>query len=382
MTSALSRGGPGAIATAAVYDMTTHESLFRFKADVGTEPASVEKLYTTTAVLRLLGPGATLQTQVFGEGHIGPGGVWHGDLYLKGGGDPTFGNAGFNDVYLHGYGTTATALVAQLVKLGIHRVTGHVFADESLFDRLRGGLMTNYKPDTPDFGGQLGALTFNHGSAVKLSESPAVFAVDQFVAAMNQMQIRAHADKKTAVTPVESQLLATVSSPPVSILLRLMDVPSDDLFAEMLTKQLGVRYGGGEGSISAGASVIADTLATDYGIHPRIQDGSGLSRGDRSSPDQVVKLLVELWRTPTGRVLLSSLPVVGKSGTVQGIAVKTAAVGHCAAKTGTLDYATNLAGYCRARGGDMLAFAFFVQGPPNSVAIPLIGDMVAAVARY
>ena len=35
-------------------------------------------------------------------------------------------------------------------------------------------------------------------------------------------------------------------------MLKLMDVPSDDFFAEMLTKQLGVRFGTG-GSITAGA---------------------------------------------------------------------------------------------------------------------------------
>jgi D-alanyl-D-alanine carboxypeptidase/D-alanyl-D-alanine-endopeptidase (penicillin-binding protein 4) len=168
----------------------------------------------------------------------------------------------------------------------------------------------------------------------------------------------------------------------MSVLLRLMDVPSDDLFAELLTKQLGVRFGGGVGSIAAGADVISQTLSTDYGIHPLIQDGSGLSRGDRSDPFEVIKLLDELWHTPTGRVLVASLPVVGVEGTVQNIALKTAAVRNCAAKTGTLDTATNLAGYCRSREGDMLAFAFFVQGPFNYVAIPLIGDMVAAVARY
>jgi len=382
LTSALHRAGPGATATGAVYDLSTHDWLFRYRASVGTEPASVEKLYTTTAVLRLLGPGATLQTQVFGDGHLDADGVWHGNLYLKGGGDPTFGNAAFNDSYLHGDGSTAAALAGQVAHAGIHRITGHVIADESLFDTLRGGLLTDYKPDTPDFGGQLSALTYNHGSAVKLSQSPAVFADDQFVSSLNGLHVKARAAKKTSVTPVDAQLIGTVRSPPMSTMLRLMDVPSDDLIAEMLTKQLGVRYGGGEGSISAGADVISETIANDYGIHPRIEDGSGLSKGDRSSPDEIVTLLRDLWQTSTGRVLVASLPVVGKTGTVQTIALKTAAVGNCAAKTGTLSTATNLAGYCRARGGDMIAFAFFVQGPPNSVAIPLISDMVAAVARY
>ena len=71
-------------------------------------------------------------------------------------------------------------------------------------------------------------------------------------------------------------------SPPLAVMLKLMDVPSDDFFAEMLTKQLGVRFGDG-GSISAGAKVISQVIDS-YGVHPAIVDGSGLSRSDRSSP--------------------------------------------------------------------------------------------------
>ena len=51
-----------------------------------------------------------------------------------------------------------------------------------------------------------------------------------------------------------------VASPPLAAMTRLMDVPSDDLFAELFTKQLGVLFGRG-GTIAAGARVIADTIA-------------------------------------------------------------------------------------------------------------------------
>jgi D-alanyl-D-alanine carboxypeptidase/D-alanyl-D-alanine-endopeptidase (penicillin-binding protein 4) len=164
-------------------------------------------------------------------------------------------------------------------------------------------------------------------------------------------------------------------------LLKLMDVPSDDFFAEMLTKQLGARFGGA-GSTAAGARVIRQTIAGAYTLHPKIVDGSGLSRSDGSSPSQVVALLHRVWHTPVGRDLAAALPIVGVNGTVQTIATKTAAQGHCIAKTGTLDYVTNLAGYCQARGGHELAFALFIDGPPNWTAILALGKMVAAIARY
>src|SRR5205823_1202236 len=75
-----------------VYDLTAHEPLFELRDGVGRPPASVEKLYTTVAVLQKLGGDVRLHTTVFGSGHLGPGGVWHGNLYLRGRGDPTFGD--------------------------------------------------------------------------------------------------------------------------------------------------------------------------------------------------------------------------------------------------------------------------------------------------
>jgi D-alanyl-D-alanine carboxypeptidase/D-alanyl-D-alanine-endopeptidase (penicillin-binding protein 4) len=148
----------------------------------------------------------------------------------------------------------------------------------------------------------------------------------------------------------------------------------------MLTKQLGVRFGAG-GSIAAGAQVISQAI-DPLGLHPQIVDGSGLSRSDRSSPIEVVDLLRSLWNTPTGRILAASLPVVGVSGTVQGIAARTAARGRCIAKTGTLNYVTNLAGYCTTPDHHTLAFALMIDGPGNWTALQLFNQIVPAIARY
>jgi serine-type D-Ala-D-Ala carboxypeptidase/endopeptidase (penicillin-binding protein 4) len=377
ITGTLNRAGPQT--GAMVYDLTAHQPLFAFRANVGRPPASVEKLYTTVAVLRELGPNATLKTTVVGQGHLGPGGVWHGNLYLVGGGDPTFGDGGFNKAWEQGYGPTANQLVGQLVHDGIHRVTGWVIGDAALFDDLRGGPATGYAPDTPDFGGQLSALTYDHGSTYK-KLNPGAFAAKELVLTMHGAGIGARPLNRTHPAPPGTQLLASVSSPPMSVLLRLMDVPSDDLFAEMLTKQLGVRFGAG-GSITAGAGVISETIGS-LGLHPQIVDGSGLSRDDRSSPGEVVDLLRMIWNTPTGRELAAALPTVGVSGTVQSLGLGTPAQGRCLAKTGTLNNVTNLAGYCTALDHHTLAFAVMIDGPANWVAYPMLTQIVGAVAKY
>jgi len=375
-----------------VYDLSTGTQLFALHDSVKRPPASVEKLFTTVAVVRMLGPNLRLHTFVFGTGHLGPGGVWHGNLYLRGGGDPTFGDGEFNRVYLNGYGPTATQLANQLVSDGIRSVTGRVYGDASLFDSRLGPPSSGYQPDIPDLGGELAALTYDHGAseltpgmpgfghAKPKSLSPGAFAAHQLVVTLSQMHVSATAGTLTRHTPLDARRLAIVTSPPMSVILRLMDVPSDDFIAEMLTKQLGARIVG-KGTTSEGAFVIRSALGL-YGLHPKIVDGSGLSRSDLASPLQVADLLRKLHGTSTGNVLDRALPTVGVDGTVQTIATGTPAVGRCIAKTGTLDNVTNLAGYCHSRGRQLVAFALMVDGPPNSTALTYIGRMVAAIATY
>jgi serine-type D-Ala-D-Ala carboxypeptidase/endopeptidase (penicillin-binding protein 4) len=364
---------------AAVYDLTTNTSLYLARDGVGRPPASVEKLYTTVAVLSRFGMHMRLHTFVFGTGRLGPGGVWHGDLYLKGGGDPTFGDGTFNKVWEMGYGPTASQLASQLEHHGIRTITGHVIGDGSIFDAARGGPRTAFAPDTPDYGGQLSGLTYDHGSTVGV-RSPEAFAAKQLAATMRAAGLHASPSTVPGAAPRRARRLAIVSSPPLSILVGLMNIPSDDLIADLLTKQLGRRFEH-EGSIEAGARVISREIAAN-GLHPRIGDGSGLSRDDRSSPRQVVALLRKVWHTPIGHVLSRSLPVLGVNGTVRRIGVGTPAQGHCIAKTGTLDYVTNLAGYCHGRGGHMLVFALFLDGPSNEQSIALLTRLTGAIAAY
>lgn len=377
LAKAFGKAGPNS--GALVYDLTAKQTLFSLNPDTGRPPASVEKLYTTVALLTQLGPDARLKTTVVGDGHLGSGGVWHGNLYLVGGGDPTFGDGSFNRTWEHGYGPTANDLVAQLGHDGIKRVTGWVIGDAARFDGLRGGPATAYAPDIPDFGGQLAGLTYDHGSTFK-KLGPGAFAAKELVLTMHGAGIRARPLNRTLPAPGGTHELASVESPPLSVMLKLMDVPSDDFFAEMLTKQLGTQFGAG-GSIEAGAQVISDTIRS-FGLHPTIVDGSGLSRSDRSSPGQVVALLRTMWNTPIGRVLNASLPVIGVNGTVQRIAPHTVAQGRCVAKTGTLDYVTNLAGYCTTRENHTLAFALMIDGPGNWTALQLFNRIVPAIARY
>jgi D-alanyl-D-alanine carboxypeptidase/D-alanyl-D-alanine-endopeptidase (penicillin-binding protein 4) len=368
-------GGPGT--AAAVYDLTADTTVFSLRDTLQRPPASIEKLWTTVALLRKLGPDLRLHTTVLGTGFLGSHGVWRGDLYLTGGGDPTFGDGRFNQVWELGYGPTAAQLVDQLHAAGIKRVSGKVIGDASLFDALRGGPSSQFAPDIADIGGELSALAYDHGASLGLT--PGAFAAREVTLALKSAHISATPAKLTAAAPPGARRLAIVSSPPMSVLLRLMDVPSDDFFAEMLTKQLGARFGGA-GTTEAGARVITSAIHA-YNLHPTIVDGSGLSRADQASPLEVVDLLRYVSGTPIGDQLVAALPVVGVEGTVRRIAVRTAAQGHCVAKTGTLNNVTNLAGYCHAARGQLVAFAIFIDGPSNEKALVMLSKAAAAIAR-
>ena len=155
----------GAQSGAYVYDASARRLLFQSRGDTPHPPASVEKLYTSTTALVRFGPAAQLPTTVLGVGSLDAAGVWHGNLYLHGGGDPTFGTTAFiNATYGSGQGASDSQLANALRRAGVRKVTGRLLGDESLFDALRGGPTTNYATD-PEVEGVLSALAFNRGAS-------------------------------------------------------------------------------------------------------------------------------------------------------------------------------------------------------------------------
>ena len=80
-------GGSGAFAV----DLDSGRTIFSSRAGTARTPASVEKLYTISTALTLYGVNGHLTTRVLGDVGVDPAGVLIGNLYLRGGGDPNFG---------------------------------------------------------------------------------------------------------------------------------------------------------------------------------------------------------------------------------------------------------------------------------------------------
>jgi D-alanyl-D-alanine carboxypeptidase/D-alanyl-D-alanine-endopeptidase (penicillin-binding protein 4) len=363
------------------YDMATGQVLFSARATAERPPASVEKLYTATTALELLGPSARLSTTVLGVGHLAPGGVWEGSLYLRGGGDPTFGSSSFIHAH-YGIGASVTALAQQLVRAGIRRVTGSVEGDESFLDSLRGEPSSNFQYD-PFLEGTLGGLAFNRGESgsERGPHAPAAFAARRLWAALQADGVSMHASIGAAVTPPGAVQLARVLSPPLSQLIGLMLPPSDNYFAETLIKDMGALKGGA-GTTAAGAATVGRTISSIFGLHPRVVDGSGLSPYDRTSPLQVVSLLNAIAHTPLGPTLRGDMAVAGRSGTLRFRMRGTGAEGRCQGKTGTLTGVSNLAGYCNSANGHTVIFAVFTDGISIEEAHTVQDHIAISLAGY
>jgi D-alanyl-D-alanine carboxypeptidase/D-alanyl-D-alanine-endopeptidase (penicillin-binding protein 4) len=364
-----------------VYDLSTKQALFSERASTMRPPASVEKLYTATAALAQLGPSARLETAVLGTGHLAAGGIWEGDLYLRGGGDPTFGSSAFIRAHYGGVGTSVSTLVTQLLRTqGIHHVLGRIYGDESYLDSLRGEPDSGYAFD-PFLEGTLSAVAFDRGASGRErgSHAPAAYAARKLRQALTAGGVSVRGSSAAGVTPAGAIQLAAAPSPTVSELLGLMLPPSDNFFAETLLKDLGARFGGA-GTTVAGAAVVAKAIVSLLAIHPRVIDGSGLSPADRTSPYQVADLLVQLAATPIGPILREHMAIAGRSGTLEERMRHTSAAGRCQGKTGTLTGVSNLVGYCQSVSGHLLAFAFFNDGISTSSAHTFQDHMTITLA--
>ncbi len=346
--------------------------------------ASNMKLFTTATVLSRLGPETRVPTKVFSDGKVDANGVLHGNLYLQGGGDPALGTPSFYDGYLAGLGTDLFALTPQVRAAGIESVTGRLYADDTIFDRLRGVADSGYA--TSSYIGPLSGLAFNSGfsgatSSSGFSSDPAKLAASKLARSLQGAGIDLSSQVALGPTPPNAERVAMIRSPSLDRIVDTTDVYSDNFFAEMLIKLLGARLGGA-GTTAAGAAVV-EAFARSQGSGVHAVDGSGLTRSNRASPRQVVSLLLAMREDPAGDDFIQDLALAGKEGTVDDRMHGTAAYGRCRTKTGTLTGVSNLSGYCFNKSGRIMAFSVLMNSVGNLTLAHLDQDRIAgAVAGY
>jgi serine-type D-Ala-D-Ala carboxypeptidase/endopeptidase (penicillin-binding protein 4) len=361
----------GGASGAVVVDLDTGETVYGLRAATARMPASVEKLYTTSTALLRLGLTERLRTEVRAVEPIGLDGTLDGNLYLRGGGDPTLSSAGLRSL--------ARALVQQT---GLSRVTGTVVGDEGAFDTLRGPPSEGYGPSVDVQ--PLGALMVDRGRTGLANpyyqSDPAAWAATRFAAALKQAGVRIRKAGTGGSTPPGALALASRRSPTVTQLIRLANVPSDNYIAEMLLKAIAAADGAG--TTARGAALVERTMVDEFSMHPQVVDGSGLSRSDRTSPKQVVRLLEAIRDRDEGAALYDSLAIAGRTGTLEDRLRKSVARDRCRGKTGTLRDVSNVAGYCVTADGTTLGFAILMNAVNPYAARRLQDRMLSVIARY
>ena len=336
-----------------VYDLTDDTLLFAHNARQRMRPASTEKILTAITALEELGTDYKFFTKLYIDGEI-RGGALHGDVYVKGGFDPTFGR------------TDLQGFVEALASRNIKSVKGALCADVSMKDTLKWGMGWCWDDDNPD----LTPLLLG-GKDVFLT---------RFEQALKKKGIHIGVLKK-AECPSDAVLLKSISTPIDKVLGRMMK-ESDNLYAEAVFYALAAKNGKPYASRKE-AMYSIEKMIGFLGFEPakyRVADGSGLSLYNYLTPELETALLRYAFsRQEIFTSFYESLPIAGVDGTLKKRMIDTPAFNNVRAKTGTLTGVYSLAGYATAANGHQLAFCIINQGVESASEARAFQDKVCVL---
>ena len=176
-------------------------------------------------------------------------------------------------------------------------------------------------------------------------------------------------------TPFQNEI-ATLQSPPFSVIAAQTLKPSQNLYTELILRTLGKMTPApatmsslNQTSENLGVEAVKSFLKT-VGIRPEtlvLDDGSGLSRSDMVTAESTVQLLTFMSKHRYASVFRDALPIAGVDGTLRNRMRGTAAANNLRAKTGSLSSAASLGGYVTTAAGEKLAFTIMVNNYPRDV---------------
>jgi len=410
-----------------------NEPIVSHRSDQLMLPASITKLMTASAVLDFLPPGTKFKTRLSSAAKI-EGDRLKGDLYLIGGGDPSFVSE--NMWYL----------VNQFVRTGVKHIDGSIIVDDSLFDSVRFDSSRESVRVDRAYDAPVGAMSFNWNSAnvyVRPSSSEnAVVIIDpdsDYYKLINNVKtvsgsaVSIHVDRtwdtkakkevfkvsgkigkninehvvfaninhpdlwsgynlksflaqrgiqvkgniQVGKSPTSSSVLAESESKPIEHIVADMNKFSNNYVAEMLTKQMALKKSS-KGTIEGGVSAILEHLKS-IGLPSsefKIVNPSGLTRENRMSAHALWKLLDHHKHNfSTQPELLSSLPIGGVDGTLKRRFKDNKMMRKVRAKTGLLNGVTSLAGYVD-KNEESSAFVFIYNGPGDAGRVREVMDEI------
>ena len=182
---------------------------------------------------------------------------------------------------------------------------------------------------------------------------------------------------RTSVSSIALQNeIATLQSPPFSVIAAQTLKPSQNLYTELILRTLGKVAPPPPSTTMSNLPQTSDELGLEavksflktVGLRPEalvLDDGSGLSRNDMITAEASVQLLTFMSKHRYANVFRDALPIGGVDGTLRNRFKGTPAENNVRAKTGSLSSAASLGGYMTTAGGEKLAFSIMVNNYPR-----------------
>ena len=381
-------------------------SLLSHEATTSINPASLSKLATTVAALDLLGPTFVWRTPVYVDGPVRDG-VLQGTVYLRGSGDPRLvvervwllmrrlqglgiqkiqgdivldrsafdlperNPASFDGEPLRPYNAAPDALLVNFKSLVFQFVpdraanVARIHVEPPLAGVQFPASVGLTNTDCSDYRSSLRAdwtdplrIRFTGSFPASCGEkvwpvayaAPHQFAARAIAGMWQQVGGQLAGQVREGVVPANLQPVFTVESPALSEVIRDINKFSNNVMAQQLFLTLS-QQARGTGSWDASREAMQAWWRDRIGGEvPVFDNGSGLSREERTSVMGLARLLQYAWASPTMSELMSSLPVSGLDGTLK--RSKSQSIAHL--KTGSLRDVAGIAGYVDAANGKRL----------------------------
>ncbi len=394
-----------------IYDIEAGKIVKGHNASEDFTPASVTKVFTALFAVEALGDDYTFTTSLSYIGNISDK-ILTGDIFLKGSGDPEFSIEGL------------LSLVSSLKSKKIKEVKGNFFFDESIFppreslDRdmpaeafynagmspltLNSNIIyaiqrtnstgqitgADLLPTLPSFKSYIyndnlpyPFLKFHYSEGRETWGLPDKYLWDSrqqlpvkhpglYAAQTFQKLCEIHGIKlpapKSGITDSSSKIIAEYTSRPLTAILRNMLFTSNNMTAELIYNASSALYDKDANSNSKKTSAMEDFFSKNFTSikwnNFKIANASGLTNINKTTPEQTAAVLLFIEKTDKDNFRLEEiLPLSGWDGTMKGRLDEPEAAFRVYCKTGSIFYASGLAGIFYGKSGKRYIFTIYIN---------------------
>jgi D-alanyl-D-alanine carboxypeptidase/D-alanyl-D-alanine-endopeptidase (penicillin-binding protein 4) len=184
-----------------------------------------------------------------------------------------------------------------------------------------------------------------------------------------RFNIQVQGNISAGIASPQSSELARHESKPLKELVTSMLKMSDNIIAGSLFKKIGELYTHRQGTWENGGNAVSKILSQKAELdiwRINLIDGSGLSRYNQVTPQQLLQVLDFAYHNnDTNYQFISALPVSGIDGTLKHRMRNLA--WRVRAKTGTMQGVVSLAGYATSAEKEPFAFVIMINGHSGSI---------------